>query len=120
MEISLRKDIVQKQQIAQLHYRIDLYAEIPILLGVLISGLLLFDIERLSSPIYLAKVVTGLSPIVINALCIIPVVKRKWASDRDDIDKMEQYTKLVFLAFATGFTMAMVALGLGMNMLGIF
>ena len=119
LEVSLRKDLVQKHQIAQLHYRIDLYAEVPILMGVLLSGLLLLDLEKFVSTIYLAKVLTGLCPVVINMLCLVPVIKRKHASDRHDIEQMEHYTRLVFLAFFVGFAFAMVALVLGMMMLGI-
>ena len=119
LEFSLRKDRAQKHLIAQMHYRIDLIAEIPILIGVLVSGLLLLNLDSLSSPLYLAKVICGLSPVIINGLCLFPVIKRKQASDHNDEASMERYTKMVFLAFGTGFFMAAIALGIGMYMLGI-
>ena len=120
LEFSLKKDLVQKHLMAQLHYRIDLYAEVPILIAVLVSGMLLLNFDRFSSSIYTAKVITGLCPVVINILCVIPVVCRKRASDRGDIASMQFHTKMIFLAFFTGFATALVALSLGMRMLGIF
>ena len=120
LELSLRKSLAQKHMMAQLHYRIDLYAEIPTLLGVLFSGLMLLDFEKMAVPLYATKVTLGLCPIIINGLCLIPVILRKKASDREDSEAMDKNTKLVFLAFFTGFTSAMLALGIGMNMLGIF
>ena len=75
LEFTLRNNGDQKNLIAQLHYRIDLFAEIPILLGVLLSGLMLLELDKLSSVLYAAKVYAGLCPVIINFLCIIPVIK---------------------------------------------
>lgn len=119
LEFSTGNDIKKKHHTAQLHYLIDIYVELPILIMVLLSGLFLLSISRLTDPLYAAKVVAGLFPVVINFLCIIPVVKRKRASDKNDEPQMDRNTKLIYLAFFTGLAGAMISLGLGMYFLGI-
>ena len=115
-----RKEIGKQHQTAQLHYLIDLCVEIPVLIMVLASGMMLFDASKLTVPYYKLKIIMGFIPIGINALCVIPVALRKKAADRSDEPVMKRNTKWIFAAFYSGFAAALVALGIGMHFLGIF
>ena len=119
MEFWGRKDIGRKHQTAQLHFLIDLYVEVPILIIVLVSGVALFNMDNLIFPTYKIKVIAGLIPVLINFYCLIPVIKRKYASDRNDEDVMERNTRFIFICFFTGLASALVALAAGLHIVGI-
>lgn len=119
MEFSGTRSIENQHRTAQLHYLIDLLVEIPILVMVLLSGIMLLDAGKFSSPVYKLKIAMGLVPVFINALCVLPVILRKKASDRNDESAMKQHTRWIFIAFFTGFAAALIALALGMHLLGI-
>lgn len=118
MEFSSRNSSENKHRTAQLHYLIDLYVEAPILIMVLLSGVMLFNADNLVFPTYIVKVIAGLIPVIINILCIIPVFKRKFASDMNDEAAMEANTRLIFICFFTGLASALIALAAGMHILG--
>jgi hypothetical protein len=63
----------------------------------------------LTLPYYKLKIIMGLIPIGINALCVIPVALRKKASDRSDEPVMKRNTNWIFAAFYSGFAAALVA-----------
>lgn len=119
MEFSGLKPPEQRHHVAQLHYRIDVFVEIPILIMVLLSGIMLFDAEKLSLPLYNLKIAMGLLPVVINALCVIPVILRKKASDHHNEKAMQRHTRWIFAAFFTGFAGAMAALAIGLRLLNL-
>lgn len=114
-----RKDTASKHQTAQLHYLIDIYVEVPILIVVLISGIALFNVDNLIFPTYKVKIIAGLIPVLINIYCLVPVIRRKHASDNDDVEAMDGNTRLIFFCFVTGFASAMVALAAGLHIVGI-
>jgi hypothetical protein len=61
---------------ARLHYRVDLFFEIPIVLAVLVTGILLWHQVGGLSKILLIKIILGLSAIAINFYCAALVVIR--------------------------------------------
>jgi len=119
MEFWGRKNLERKHQTAQLHFLIDVYIEIPILLIVLVSGIALFDVNNLVFPTYKIKIIAGLIPVLINVFCLIPIIKRKYASDQNDVESMDRNTRLIFICFFTGLASAMVALAAGLHIVGI-
>lgn len=114
-----RTETDRKHQTAQLHYLIDLYVEVPILIMVLISGIALFNADNLIFPTYKIKIIAGLIPVLINIYCIVPVIRRKHASDQDDEERMDRNTRFIFVCFFTGFASALVALAAGLHIVGI-
>ncbi|MGB1465668.1 MAG: hypothetical protein ACPG8O_04820 [Alcanivorax nanhaiticus] len=70
--------------VARLHERIDLCLEMPAFLLVLVTGLLMLDMDRLSG-VYLIKVLAGMLAVGGNLLCLWPVIRRKLAADRGDL-----------------------------------
>ncbi len=118
LEQTHRGDFTQKKAMARIHYLIDKYVELPLLLLVLCSGFLLLNTERLSGK-YLLKVICGLWPVVINLLCLIPVFRRRHAADRNDEKSVDNYTWWIYAAFFSGLAGGAVALVLGLNLGGI-
>src|SRR5579871_3627034 len=66
-----------------LHFKIDKFVEIPIVVSVLITGFLLVDPRRLSG-IYLVKVTCGLGAALANLICFLPITKRMIAAEKSD------------------------------------
>lgn len=63
-------------QTSKLHFWIDLCFEIPIVLAVLITGILLLQRVEIFSTILLMKIILGLIAILINLYCALLVVIR--------------------------------------------
>ena len=80
--------------VARLHERIDLCLEMPAFLLVLVTGLLLLDVEQLSG-VYLLKVLAGLVAVSGNMLCLWPVMCRKLAADRGDLPRVIHYSNVI-------------------------
>jgi hypothetical protein len=118
LEFTSRKQLQKKLDISLMHPYIDYFVEIPLLLLVSLTGMLMLDVNRLYS-LYLIKICLAIIPVCINILCVIPVVLRKRAAERNDEISMDRYTKFIYLAFATGLTFSAIRLGLGMFILGI-
>ncbi|NRB40163.1 MAG: hypothetical protein HRU20_17145 [Pseudomonadales bacterium] len=64
---------------SKLHYLTDIWIEIPALLTVLITGLLMIDEHHLEGP-FLYKIVFSLLAIMFNLVCVYAVfLRRKYA-----------------------------------------
>lgn len=68
-------DAGREQQIALLHYRIDLLLEAPLLAGILVTGVILLGDAQWSLALAI-KVVAALVVIGANAACVVVVVRR--------------------------------------------
>lgn len=119
MEFWGRAEPARKHQVAQLHFLIDLYVEVPILIMVLISGVALFDADNLIFPTYKIKIIASLIPVLINIYCLVPIIRRKYASDKNNEEEMDRNTRQVFFCFFTGLASALVALAAGLHIVGI-
>ncbi len=101
--------------VADIHYRSDLYIELPLLVLVLVSGIWLFELERFSGW-YAAKVILGCLSIAINLFCILPVVRRHQAVMAEDWQRVTLLTATILrggswvLLFGIG-TLLIAALG---------
>lgn len=112
IERSRRGSFENQAMVARLHYQIDLFVEIPTFTSVLITGLLMLDVSRMSG-LYLMKVVFGLLAILINGLCVIPVIKRKLTIDRGQKPQAYQNSKWIDRAAGVGIPLGLIALGIG-------
>ena len=108
LESSARSDPGLRVQVARYHDTIDRYIETPILIAVLVTGLLLLHWELLQGW-YLVLVVSGSTAVLINFLCVIPVVRRKRAVDAGDMSRVDADSRWIFRAFWTGASAAAIA-----------
>lgn len=116
LEFSAKSDPELRPVVAQLHYKIDLWIEIPLLCGVLATGGLLLDFDRISG-VYAIKLAAGLLAILVNFLCVIPVVKRKQLADRGWEPAAGRYSRHIFAAFWISLAAGGTALVLGLSTL---
>ncbi len=65
----------QAKMVADLHFKIDVYLEVPVVLGVLVTGALLLS-DATWSILLAIKVAGALFAIGMNALCVVIVIRR--------------------------------------------
>lgn len=99
-------------EVARIHYWIDLFVEIPAFTLVLVTGFLMLDYTNVSM-LYVAKVAAGLLAIGANAACVVPVILRKQAADRDDMAAVIRYSRGIDLLSIVGAPSALAALVIG-------
>ncbi len=112
LESSGKSDRALRVQVARYHDAIDRFIEMPILIAVLVTGLLRLRLELLHGW-YLALVVSGLTAVLVNLLCVIPVVRRKRAADAGDMSRVDAESRWILRAFWTGAPAASIALFCG-------
>lgn len=117
-EISAKRNPEYKSYVARLHYWIDLLVEMPAFMGVLVTGLLMIDLGKMS-PLYLVKIITGLIPIGVNIFCVIAVILRKRAADTGNDIEIDKNSKRIYWSFI-GVSFAFVAFGLGIHFMGLY
>ena len=108
LEGSASSDPGLRPQVARYHDTIDRFVEIPILIAVLVTGLLLLRWEQLHGW-YLVLILSGSTAVLINFLCVIPVVRRKRAADAGDMVRVDSDSRWIFRAFWTGAPAAALA-----------
>lgn len=81
-------------QVAHLHKRIDLFLEMPAFTLVLVTGVLLLEYHSLSTLLML-KVVAGGAAIGGNLVCIVPVLARSNAADKQDLTGVVRYSRII-------------------------
>lgn len=96
------------------HYWIDLLVELPLVLAVTATGVILaISIDRLSG-LHLIKILLGASAVVVNLFCIAVVVRRGRRLDRGDSgEPLWRDSRVVLACFAVGLTAAAGAAILG-------
>lgn len=118
MELLALKNQTMKNAIPELHYRIDLYIEGPLLFFVLLTGMMMLDTQKLAGA-YFVKVITGLAAVTMNLICVFFVVMRKRAADKNKLPIVEHYTRLVFATAVIGIPCGAASLFLGIRFLGL-
>jgi hypothetical protein len=63
---------------------------------------------------YALMVAAGSVAIAVNLWCVLPVVRRKAAADRDDAAGLDAQSRQVYLAFAVGVPCGLAALVAGL------
>lgn len=75
MEAGREKSISHHQAVAEIHKWIDIFVEIPMVILVLVTGVLLFS-QHPQPDIIKIKVALGLIAISLNLLCFYFIIKR--------------------------------------------
>ncbi len=96
------------------HFWIDLLVELPLIIGVVATGLTLVILAWPVSGIHLVKILCAASAVTANLACIVLVIKRKagleaGASEND----LRLITRRIILCAAVGLPLAAIAAGLG-------
>jgi hypothetical protein len=99
-------------EVARNHYRIDLYLEIPAITVILLTGVSMLAHASLT-PLLLAKAAAGLVAVGANAACVVPVVLRRQAADRDDLAAVLRHSRTIDLVSIVGAPAALAALVIG-------
>ena len=107
------------QLVGRLHYLTDIFIEIPAFSGVVITGLMMIDVELLSG-LYLLKIVLGSLAVLVNAACLVPVLRRWFALEAGDETKARGQSRFIHLAFVIGLPAGLGALVIGLHRLGMF
>ncbi len=98
-------------QTSKIHFWIDICFEIPIVLAVLITGILLVQKTEVFSTILLVKIILGVIAVLINLYCAILVVIRY--TKINYLDSLEHWSRKI------RFTSLGIPLGLGSFYLGL-
>jgi len=98
---------------AVFHYYIDLVVELPVLLGVAVTGAALLAGRPMDARLA-AKVVAGAAAIAANLVCVLLVVARH----RGPADRLAARSRLVFVSAGVGLPGAAAAFYLGAGYAG--
>lgn len=98
--------------VARLHSQIDLFFEMPAFSVVLVTGLLLIEPTRFDG-IYALKVVAGGIAVLGNALCLVPVLKRRTAAEKNDLSNVIRQSRLIDIISLLAIPAGLVALACG-------
>lgn len=102
--------------VARLHRKIDLLFEMPAFLVVLITGILLFEPARFEG-LYAVKVVAGAVAVLGNMLCLVPVLRRRAAADKEDLGDVIAQSRLIDRISLTAIPAGLVALACGVYLI---
>ncbi len=106
------KDEAGQRAAARIHYLIDLFVEIPLLAGVLITGGWLMSQAPVLTNIHMIKITAGLLAIGVNLYCAVLVILRQ--RHASDPVLLARYHKKVFNAWM-GVPFGLLALVLGLR-----
>jgi hypothetical protein len=95
-----------------LHRQIDLLFEMPAFAVVLATGLLLIEPTRFDG-IYALKVVSGGIAVLGNVLCLVPVLKRRKAAEKDDLSDVIRQSRQIDIISLAAIPAGLVALACG-------
>ena len=113
VELGGRLETEHRNAVARFHHLIDRYAEIPLLVAIVVTGLGLLGQAALDATLAL-KVACALGAIGANAYCAVIVIRRGHAARRgDDPAVIDALTAGVFRTVYVGVPLALVALGIG-------
>jgi len=96
------------------HYWIDLLVELPLVLGVIATGVVLFFLTDPVTPFHLIKIGLGGAAVAVNLFCIVVVVRRGKRLERHPDDpSLWRSSKAVLACFGLGLLCAAGAATLG-------
>jgi len=111
MELASTDDATRRYT-ARMHYWMDLLVELPLVVGVVVTGIILVIGAWPLSGLHVVKIGAGLVPVVVNLCCIRTVVRRY--RNRDDPDAVRRHTRQVGAWAFIGMPFAAVAAVLGL------
>ena len=96
------------------HYWIDLLVELPLVLAVIATGVVLFISLDPVTPVHLVKVGLGGAAVAVNLFCIVVVVRRgRRLAQKADEAALWRASRTVLMCFAAGLSCAAGAAVLG-------
>jgi len=96
------------------HYWIDLLVELPVLLGVAVSGMVLLSLTWPPTPWHVVKICCGGAAVAANLVCIALVLRRhKTLTMVGDDSALWSMSRRISLTAAVGIPLALVAVVLG-------
>jgi hypothetical protein len=111
MEIGAHRHRHLRDSVVRLHYLIDVFVEVPLLAGVVITGAVLLMRAPAIDAFLWAKVLCGVGAVALNAGCVFAVIRRcRMVEEKGDTSLL---TRLVFGSAGLGVPLAAVALYLG-------
>lgn len=113
LELIPKRSNQEAFNIADYHFYIDLFIEIPLLTTILASGFYLLQPAHLQGW-FLIKIVLGLTAIGANLFCAVIVILRHRAGHRGDILRVNRLTRFVFASIA-GAPAGVAALVIGLS-----
>ncbi|PBJ22812.1 hypothetical protein BSG18_23060 [Pseudomonas ogarae] len=102
--------------VARLHRQIDLFFEMPAFVVVLVTGLLLIEPTRFDG-IYTLKVVAGGIAVLGNMLCLIPVLKRRSAAEKNNLPDVIRQSRQIDIISVTAIPAGLLALACGVYLM---
>lgn len=115
IELSGRKD-EDLLRAARLHFQIDVFAEIPVVLGVLMTGLLLTMRMWPPSNILWIKIGLGFAAIAVNLYCAVLVIARY--RKRSDPESLRRLSRNILQTWL-GIPLGLAAFYLGFRGMGL-
>jgi len=103
---------VHRYAVAQQHFKIDMFFEMPAFMVALITGLILIDPSQ-SSLLYWTKVGLGLIAVTGNVFCLVPITLRKFAADKDCRKDVLRHSRTVDRISAVAVPAGLLALFVG-------
>lgn len=96
------------------HYWIDLLVELPLVLAVIATGVVLFFLTDPLTPMHFVKIGLGGAAVAVNLFCIVVVVKRgRRLVDNADEEGLWRASRTVLACFVAGLLCAAGAAVLG-------
>ncbi|MCY1447579.1 hypothetical protein D9M71_642080 [compost metagenome] len=88
----------------------------PAFAAVLVTGLLLIEPTRFDG-IYALKIVTGGIAVLGNVLCLIPVLKRRTAAEKDNLPDVIRQSRQIDIISLSAIPAGLVALACGVYLM---
>jgi hypothetical protein len=96
------------------HYWIDLLVELPLVLGVIATGVALALSVGTLTGLHVVKILLGAAAVGVNLFCIVVVVRRGRGLDHGDAEEpLWRASRVVLMCFAAGLIAAAGAATLG-------
>ena len=96
---------------ARFHYNVDMFGELPILFGVLITGVILALRSSPLTPLHFVKIAASLVAVGVNLICTLWVFQRRGI---EDVNVLLGYRRRIWSLAAVGVVFATPALYLGL------
>jgi hypothetical protein len=96
---------------ARFHYKVDKFGELPILLGVLVTGTILAVRTWPLTPLHFIKIAASLIAVGSNLVCTLWVFQRRQI---DDVNVLMGFRRRIWSLAAVGVVFAIPALYLGL------